>query len=68
MSVGIICLTPENWEKAWILFEAGALSKTVFVVSFCHNLHTQRRAAAGTRLITGSFGGVWLLMHNTVGS
>jgi hypothetical protein len=26
--VGIICLTPENLESKWILFEAGALSKT----------------------------------------
>lgn len=26
--VGIICLTPENLESRWILFEAGALSKT----------------------------------------
>ncbi|MBA0086993.1 MAG: toll/interleukin-1 receptor domain-containing protein [Acidobacteria bacterium Pan2503] len=29
MSVGVICLTPENVERPWILFEAGALSKTV---------------------------------------
>jgi hypothetical protein len=29
MSVGIICLTPENVEKPWILFEAGALSKAM---------------------------------------
>jgi hypothetical protein len=28
MSVGIIRLTPENLEATWILFEAGALSKT----------------------------------------
>ena len=26
-NVGIICLTKENYEKPWILFEAGALSK-----------------------------------------
>jgi hypothetical protein len=25
--VGVICLTRENYEKPWILFEAGALSK-----------------------------------------
>lgn len=29
MGVGIICLTPENLEKPWILFEAGALSKAL---------------------------------------
>ena len=28
-SVGIICLTPENITAPWILFEAGAISKTV---------------------------------------
>lgn len=26
--VGILCLTPENLESRWMLFEAGALSKT----------------------------------------
>jgi hypothetical protein len=27
--VGIICLTPENLSASWLLFEAGALSKTM---------------------------------------
>jgi hypothetical protein len=27
--VGIICLTPENLDSKWILYEAGALSKTI---------------------------------------
>jgi TIR domain len=29
MKVGIICLTPENLSADWILYEAGALSKTL---------------------------------------
>lgn len=29
MGVGIICLTPENLDKPWILFEAGSLSKAL---------------------------------------
>jgi hypothetical protein len=33
--VGIICLTPENLEAPWILFEAGALSKTVDATFVC---------------------------------
>lgn len=28
-NVGVICLTQENTEKPWIIFEAGALSKTI---------------------------------------
>jgi TIR domain/His Kinase A (phospho-acceptor) domain len=39
--VGIICLTPDNLASRWILFEAGALSKTTentFVCTFLHGL------------------------------
>lgn len=35
VKVGIICLTPENLESAWILFEAGALSKTLNKTFVC---------------------------------
>jgi hypothetical protein len=27
--VGILCLTPENYSEPWLLFEAGALSKSI---------------------------------------
>jgi hypothetical protein len=29
MKVGIVCLSPENLAAPWILYEAGALSKTI---------------------------------------
>ncbi len=32
---GIICLTPENLSAPWVLFEAGALSKTVETAFVC---------------------------------
>src|SRR5258708_37243367 len=39
MSVGIICLAPENLERPWILFEMGALSKALDdKTRFCPNL------------------------------
>jgi hypothetical protein len=31
IKIGIVCLTPENLDSKWILFEAGALSKTLDV-------------------------------------
>ena len=38
---GIICMTPQNLNRPWILFEAGALGKTLdstFVCPYLHNL------------------------------
>jgi hypothetical protein len=29
VKIGIVCLTPENLEAPWILYEAGALSRTI---------------------------------------
>lgn len=42
---GLICLTPDNLTKPWLLFEAGALSKGIEdsaarVVPLCHGLAT----------------------------
>lgn len=34
-SIGIICLTPENIEAPWIMFESGALSKTLDKAKVC---------------------------------
>ncbi|MBE2889639.1 toll/interleukin-1 receptor domain-containing protein [Geobacter anodireducens] len=34
-NVGIICLTSDNTEKPWILFEAGALSKSIEKARVC---------------------------------
>lgn len=34
-NIGIICLTKDNIEKPWILFEAGALSKNVGTSNVC---------------------------------
>jgi hypothetical protein len=36
---GIVCLTPENLQSAWILFEAGALSKKIHQSRVCTLLY-----------------------------
>lgn len=37
--VGIICLTPENLTAPWVLFEAGALSKSLGSAYVCPYLY-----------------------------
>ncbi|TYW33983.1 TIR domain-containing protein [Vibrio cholerae] len=36
---GILCITPENESNPWIMFEAGALSKTLEQTFLCPYLH-----------------------------
>jgi hypothetical protein len=43
-NVGIICLTPENIEAPWIMFEAGALSKVLSRALVCTYLFQLRPA------------------------
>lgn len=43
-NVGIICLTPENLDAAWVLFEAGALSKALRHTLVCTYLFQVRPA------------------------
>ena len=38
-NVGILCVTPENQHNPWLLFEAGALSKTLEDSKVCPLLH-----------------------------
>lgn len=34
-NIGIICVTPENYKASWLLFEAGALSKSLGHAKVC---------------------------------
>lgn len=37
--IGLICVTPDNWSNPWLVFEAGALSKTLEQTFVCPLLH-----------------------------
>jgi hypothetical protein len=49
-ALGIICLTPENVTAPWILFEAGALSKTLESTFVCPYLFELEPAMVGQPL------------------
>lgn len=49
-ALGIICLTPENLTAPWILFEAGALSKTLESTFVCPYLFDLEPAMVGQPL------------------
>jgi hypothetical protein len=44
---GIICLTPDNLEKPWILFEAGALSKSLKNYAWTFLFHVSKSDITG---------------------
>jgi hypothetical protein len=41
---GILCVTPENLNAPWLLFEAGALAKSVELSHVCPYLFDMRKA------------------------
>lgn len=50
--VGIICLTPENYDKPWILFEAGALANRTEKTLVCPILFNVNKADIKNPLTT----------------
>ena len=48
--VGVICLTPENQHNPWLMFEAGALSKTVDHTYVCPYLLTSSQPSYRVQL------------------
>jgi hypothetical protein len=48
--VGIICLTPENLNAPWLLFESGALSKSIEATRVCTYLYEMTATGVGQPL------------------
>jgi hypothetical protein len=74
-NVGVICLTQDNTEKPWILFEAGALSKSIDKSRVCTLLFNIEPADVkgpltsfqGTRFIPEDFKRLVTTINNSAG-
>lgn len=74
-NVGVICLTQENTEKPWILFEAGALSKSIDKSRVCTLLFDIEptdvkgplTSFQGTRFISDDFKRLVTTINNCAG-
>src|SRR3989304_5415969 len=74
-NVGIICLTQDNTEKPWILFEAGALSRSIDKSRVCTLLFNIEPADVkgpltsfqSTRFVPDDFKRLVVTINNTAG-
>ncbi len=74
-NIGIVCLTADNTEKPWILFEAGALSKSIDSSHVCTLLFGLEPAEVkgpltsfqATRFIKADFKKLILTINNSAG-
>lgn len=72
-SIGIICLTAENKEKPWIMFETGALAKGLTQARVCPLLidlqpTDVKDPLAQFNLVTPDNAGIWKLVQTLNGS
>lgn len=66
---GIICVTPGNVESPWMLFEAGALSKTIAASKVCPfllgvRMHQLPQALAQFQAVEADERGILSLLHS----
>jgi hypothetical protein len=74
-NVGVICLTQDNTEKPWILFEAGALSKSLDKAKVCTLLFNLEPADVkgpltifqSTRFVSEDFKRLVVSINNSAG-